>query len=123
MANKNPLVVPVEPTNHRVNYLKGSDKSKWDTGIPTSRAVCYKSLYKNIDLKVYGKEKQIEYDCVVKPGGSPADIRFKYRGVKETSIDEAGNLLVQTAFGQWLHKKPTAYQVIDGKKVISPWHD
>ena len=111
-ANKNPLVVPGEPTAHRVNYLKGSDKSKWHNGIPTSRAVCYKNLYKKIDLKVYGAVKQIEYDWVIKPGGNPADIRFQYQGVNNVSIDENGNLAIETTFGQWSHKKPLAYQVL-----------
>jgi len=112
-ANKNPIITPVEPAQHRVNYFKGNDKSKWHSRIPTSHAVCYKNIYKNIDLKVYGVEKQIEYDWVVKPGGNPGDIRFQYREVKEDSSDEQGNLVVQTAFGKWVHKKPSAYQEID----------
>ncbi|NIN35066.1 MAG: hypothetical protein GTN53_27740, partial [Candidatus Aminicenantes bacterium] len=117
-ADRNPEVVPEKPAAHRVNYLKGSDKSQWHTHIPTSRAVCYKNLYKNIDLKVYGIEKQIEYDWVVKPGGNPAAIRLQYQEVKNVSINEKGNLAIETAFGQWTHKKPLAYQVIDGKKKV-----
>jgi len=55
-------MVAVEETKLRVNYFKGKDKSQWHCDIPTSQAVLYKSLYKNIDLKVYGIEKEIEYD-------------------------------------------------------------
>ncbi|NIM15473.1 MAG: hypothetical protein GTO45_26145, partial [Candidatus Aminicenantes bacterium] len=67
-ADKDPLMVPVDITGHRVNYFKGRDPSKWRTGISTSRAVMYKNLYKRIDLKVYGIEKQVEYDFIIKPG-------------------------------------------------------
>ncbi|MCK4761832.1 MAG: SBBP repeat-containing protein, partial [Candidatus Aminicenantes bacterium] len=109
-ANKNPEIVAVEKAKLKVNYFKGSDKTKWNCDIPTSQAVLYKSLYKNIDLKVYGIEKQVEYDWIVKPGGSPADIRFVYKNVKSTRIDEKGNLLIETAFGEMVHKKPFAYQ-------------
>ncbi|MCK4761831.1 MAG: SBBP repeat-containing protein [Candidatus Aminicenantes bacterium] len=109
-ANKNPEIIPFEKSELKVNYFKGSDKSKWNCDIPTSQAVLYKSLYKNIDLKVYGIEKQVEYDWIVKPGGSPADIRFVYKNVKSTRIDEKGNLLIETAFGEMVHKKPFAYQ-------------
>ncbi|MCP4215385.1 MAG: hypothetical protein GY765_12055 [bacterium] len=70
----------------------------------------YKGLYKNIDLKVYGLEKQVEYDWLVKPGGNPADIRFKYETAKGSRIDTQGNLLVDTGFGELMHKKPYAYQ-------------
>jgi Leucine-rich repeat (LRR) protein len=117
-ANQQPVVVPQEPTAHRVNYLKGKDSSQWHTQIPTSKAVYYKNLYKKIDLKVYGLEKQIEYDWVVKPGADPGNIRFQYQGVKQTSIDKEGNLVVETTFGKWVHRKPRAYQLIDGKHRV-----
>ncbi|MCP5106152.1 MAG: hypothetical protein GY950_22390, partial [bacterium] len=89
-ANKNPEIVPMEPASYTVNYLKGSNPSQWKTGIPTSKAVLYKALYKNIDLKVYGVTKAIEYDWLVKPGGDPGEIHFQYKNVKETHIDENG---------------------------------
>jgi hypothetical protein len=76
-------------------------------------AVLYKNLYKNIDLKVYGLEKQIEYDWIVKTGGDPRNIKFEYKNVKGTRIDEEGNLLIETDFGELMHKKPVSYQEID----------
>jgi len=116
-AGKNPAVVPEDPAAHKVNYLRGSDKSGWHTNIPTSKAVRYKDLYRGIDLKVYGTEKQIEYDWVVKPGAEPKDICFRYEHVKESRIDDDGNLVIQTASGLWTHKKPVAYQRVEGEKV------
>jgi hypothetical protein len=109
-ANKNPGIVPVEESKLKVNYFIGNDPSKWNCDIPTSKAVLYKNLYENIDLKVYGIEKQIEYDWIVKPGGNPGDIRFEYRNVKGTQLDEEGNLLIETDFGELMHKKPVSYQ-------------
>jgi hypothetical protein len=109
-AGKNPVMVPVEETELRVNYFKGKDKSQWRCDIPTSKAVLYRRLYKNIDLKVYGIEKEIEYDWIVKPGGNPEDIRFAYKNVTGTRLDEEGNLLIKTDFGELMHKKPVGYQ-------------
>jgi hypothetical protein len=109
-ADKKPEIVPIKETKLRVNYFIGNDKSGWHGSIPTSRAVLYKSLYKYIDLKVYGIEKQIEYDWIVKPGGDPGDIRFQYKNVKGTRLDEQGNLLIATDFGELIHKKPVGYQ-------------
>nr|NIM18391.1 hypothetical protein [Candidatus Aminicenantes bacterium]NIM84973.1 hypothetical protein [Candidatus Aminicenantes bacterium]NIN24487.1 hypothetical protein [Candidatus Aminicenantes bacterium]NIN48251.1 hypothetical protein [Candidatus Aminicenantes bacterium]NIN91154.1 hypothetical protein [Candidatus Aminicenantes bacterium] len=48
-AKKNPEMVPVDETRLRVNYFKGNDRSKWHCEVPTSQAVLYKNLYKNID--------------------------------------------------------------------------
>ncbi len=116
-ANKKPVIVPIEETGHRMNFFKGNDRSQWYRNVPTSKAVRYKELYKNIDLKVYGIEKQIEYDWIVKRGGRVEDIVFEYSQVKRTGIDEKGNLVVTTAFGDLIHQRPVSFQFIDGKKV------
>ncbi len=109
-AAKHPQIVPVDETPLKVNYFIGNDPKKWHTSVPTSKAVLYKNIYKNIDLKVYGIESRIEYDWIVRPGGDPRDIRFQYENVKKTRLDREGNLLVETRFGELMHKKPVAYQ-------------
>jgi uncharacterized repeat protein (TIGR01451 family) len=114
-AAKHPEIVPVDETALKVNYFIGNDPAKWHTAVPTSGAVLYRNIYDRIDLKVYGIESRIEYDWIVRPGGNPRDIRFEYRNVKGTRVDEAGNLLVETGFGELVHKKPAAYQESMGK--------
>ncbi len=111
-ANKNSEILPLIETKLKVNYFKGNDPSRWVGNIPTSQAVLYKNLYKNIDLKVYGIEKQIEYDWIVRPGSNPEDIRFEYKNVKYTQIDKDGNLVITTKFGKLFHKKPVSYQQV-----------
>jgi uncharacterized repeat protein (TIGR02543 family) len=114
---RRPEVIPVDATDHRVNYFIGNDESKWRSNIQTSRAVLYKELYPNIDLKVYGIEKQIEYDFAVKPGGEVSDIGLEYKDVDTTRIDSEGNLIVNTEFGEITHAKPLCYQVIGGERI------
>jgi hypothetical protein len=109
-AKKDPEMVPMEETKHRVNYFKGNDQSKWHVDIPTSQAILYKNIYNNIDLKIYGVEKQVEYDWMVKPGGNPGDIKFEYKNVKGTRVDDEGNLVIKTDFGRLMHKRPVGYQ-------------
>ncbi|MFC2166646.1 SBBP repeat-containing protein [Acidobacteriota bacterium] len=116
-ANETPKVIATETTKHKVNYFKGNDRSKWQTNILSSLSVLYTELYRNIDLKVYGKESQIEYDFIVKPGGEVFDIEFEYQDVDKTSIDSEGNLIISTKFGELTHKNPLAYQEIDGEIV------
>jgi endonuclease/exonuclease/phosphatase family metal-dependent hydrolase len=116
-AKSGPEVIPVDVTEHKVNCFMGNDESKWRSNIQTSRAVLYKELYPNIDLKVYGVETQIEYDFVVKPGGEVSDIFFEYKDVKKTRMDKEGSLIVDTEFGEIKHTKPVCYQVIEGERI------
>ncbi|MCP4146619.1 MAG: hypothetical protein GY757_02615 [bacterium] len=116
-ANKKPQIIPVDIARAKVNIFKGRDKSKWLGNIPTSKGVLYKNLYTHIDLKVYGIEKKIEYDWVVKKGGDPSVITFHYDYVKGSRIDKEGNLLITTRFGDLVHKRPVSFQEIDNKKV------
>jgi hypothetical protein len=116
-ANKNPDIVPINQAKLKVNYFKGNDRSKWVCDVPTSLGVLYKNLYNNIDLKVYGIEKQVEYDWIVRPGGNPEDIRFHLKNIKSISIDREGNLLIESSLGKEKHKKPAAFQMIKNKKV------
>jgi hypothetical protein len=114
-ASKHPEIVPVAETALKVNYFIGNDPAKWHAAVPTSQAVLYRNVFDRIDLKVYGLESRIEYDWIVRPGGDPQDIRFQYENVKGTRVDDGGNLLIETGFGELVHKKPEAYQDAWGK--------
>jgi len=109
-ANPEPRMVACDEAALKVNYFKGSDPKKWHCDVPTAKGVVYQSVYAGIDLKVYGMEKEVEYDWVVKAHADPGAIRFAYRNVKGTRIDDAGNLVIETEFGEMIHKKPVSYQ-------------
>ncbi len=116
-ASPNVRLSAADPSDYRVSYFYGRDESEWKTDIPTSRAVLYKNLYDGIDLKVYGTDKKIEYDWIVRPGADSNRIRFAYEGAQKTDIDRAGDLVVKSASGELRNRMPSAYQVIDGKRV------
>ncbi len=116
-ANQDPEISGEREQPCRVNYFIGNDSSKWKTAIATFAEVRYRGIYENIGLRVYGVESRIEYDWEVLPGGDPEAIRFRYAGVQHTTITPAGDLRVETATGELTHKRPAAYQEIDGRRV------
>jgi PKD repeat protein len=116
-ANKGIEIQPKSITDYHVNYLIGNDHSTWLTDLPTSESIIYKNLFNNIDLRIYGRESRIEYDWIIKPQGEADKIRFKYDNVINVSISPDGDLTVTTRFGKILHKKPEAWQMIDGEKI------
>ena len=92
-ANKTPEIVAEDLQEGKINYLVGS-REKWWTGIPTYRAVVYKDIYKNIDMKFYGNNHQLEYDVIVKPGANLSHVKFAYEGIKDIHITDDGNLCI-----------------------------
>ncbi len=110
-------ITALEEQEGRINYLIGADSSKWRTGVPTFKAVLYKDVYKGIDIKYYGNNRQLEYDIVVKPGADPRDVKFAYEGVKGIKLTEEGDLEIALYEGRIIQKRPYIYQEVDGKRV------
>lgn len=116
-AAPDPQVIALDDAEYKVNYFAGRDPADWKTNIPTSRAVLYQGLYPGIDLKIYGREKKIEYDWIVHPCGDVSQIRIVLQGAQETRIDAEENLVVNTVLGEFTHIKPVCYQDIKGVRV------
>ncbi len=103
-------------TGH-VNYFVGNDKRAWRSNIPTYGAVLYRDVYKNIDIRFYGNNRDFEHDIIVRPGGDPEAVQFAYSGIKGLRVTEDGDLEVEMAHGSIIEKRPFIYQEIDGRKV------
>lgn len=116
-ANKNPEIIAEGKQEGKVNYFVGNDPKKWKTNIPTYNAVVYKEIYKNIDMKFYGNNRQLEYDIIVKPGADPEMVKLSYEGIGGLSVTEKGDLEIATKQGKLIQKKPSIYQEINGKRI------
>lgn len=98
----------------RVNYFLGNDPSQWRTDLPTFGAVEYSDIYDGIDLVYYGSQRQLEFDFVVAPGANPNAIALRFTGAEHLSLDEGGNLVLDTNGGQVVQQKPILYQEVNG---------
>jgi hypothetical protein len=110
-ANDAPRVAGVGDVVSHSNYLTGNDRASWRTSVASYSRLRYQDIYPNVDLIVYGHERQIEYDLVIGPHTSPASIRLAVTGGK-ASVDDLGNLLINTSVGRVSLSRPRAYQNI-----------
>ncbi len=115
--NREVEIVAEHKQKGKINYLKGRDRAKWKTGIPLFGSVLYKNIYKNIDMRFYGKQGMLEYDIIVKPGAETETVRLKYERVKDVSITGTGDLEVNLNKGMMLQKRPYIYQELDGRRM------
>jgi hypothetical protein len=99
-----------------VSYLRGQDRRKWRSGLPTYAAVRREAVYPGIDQVHYGRQRQLEYDFVVKPGADPAAIRVAFRGAEGLRIDQDGGLVLSLPGGQLRQAPPVVYQEVSGRR-------
>ena len=116
-ASKDKKIVAENRLKGTVNYFIGKNKKKWQTGIPTYKAVFYKNIYKDVDMRFYGNNRQLEYDVIVKPGADPSVVKFSYDGIKDMRIAMNGDMEMLLDKSKVIQKRPYIYQDIGGKRV------
>lgn len=108
-------VEALDPFPGRTNYYMGAGPSTWRTDVPNYARACYRSVFPGVDLAIYGKTQQVEYDWIVGPGANPTNIRFSFTGASRIRIDDAGDLVLDTPAGEVRHRKPYIYQEDAGR--------
>jgi len=99
----------------RFNYFLGNDQSKWAGDVAAFEEVVYENIYKGIDLRVYTYDSKLKYEFIVHPHSDASQIKLKYEGATDVSINEAGQTIVKTSVGQFKEAQPYSYQMIHGK--------
>jgi hypothetical protein len=116
-ANPHARIEGRRPAPGKVNYLFGSDRSRWRTGLGTYLEASYRDLWPGIDLLFHGTNGRLKYDFVVHPGAKVEAIRIAYDGANELSLGGDGNLQIRTALGTLTDERPVSYQEIGGRRV------
>ena len=98
------------------NYFIGNDRSQWHSNVAQFARVSYRDVYPGVNLAFYGKQKQLEFDFIIAPGGSVSPIRLGVSGAKRVVTDDSGNLILASSAGDVLLHKPVAYQQKDGTR-------
>src|SRR5262249_10299327 len=108
-ANRAPKIVGLEELPGKSNYFAGRDPTRWRAGIPTYAKVKYEGVYPGVDLVYYGKQRQLEYDFVIEPHADPRSIRLDFSGADKVTVDDRGDLVLETAGRQVRMRKPVIY--------------
>ncbi|MBL7893307.1 MAG: PKD domain-containing protein [Bacteroidia bacterium] len=119
--NKNAEIIGEGSTEEVVSYIigVGEGTSRTHSNIPNCSELNYLNVYDNINVKYYGNPSspdQLETDFILKPGADVNDIRVRFDGIKNLSVDKKGVLVVNNAWGALREYIPSSYQVINGEK-------
>ena len=113
-ASTSSSIQALDELQTKYSYIKGSNQSKWRTGVAAYSKVKYEGVYPGIDMLYYGNRNQLEYDFYLAPGADPGAIRIAHEGARSIRIDAAGDLLLNTSAGAIRQHRPVAYQKIGG---------
>lgn len=100
----------------KAHYLVGNDPKRWRPNVAAFEKVRCRDVYPGIDLVYYGRQKELEYDFVVAPGGDPRSIRLGFEGARSLRLDGKGNLIVALGGGEVTKSAPQVYQEVGSKR-------
>lgn len=108
-----------EPTGGVSNYLSPTDLKSWISNVPQYQRVKVARVYEGVDLMLYTRGGDLEYDFVVAPGSDPNRIQVVFDGMSGMHVDEkSGDLVVTAPDGSELRQfRPKVYQQIGSKRV------
>jgi uncharacterized repeat protein (TIGR01451 family) len=115
-VNTNARISGLDKLPGKLNYFIGKNPDKWRKNIPTYARVRYRQVYPGIDLIYHGNQGQLEYDFVIAPGASPRQIKLAFDGMRKTTLDAEGNLVLSMDGGDLHQHKPVAYQEVNGER-------
>jgi hypothetical protein len=87
------------------------------TGLRSFERLVYENIFDNIDLVFYSTSAGLKYDFIVRPGGDPSAIRFRYEGASSVAPNDAGGLTIVNPLGELREGKPLASLAGDGKSA------
>ena len=118
-----------DPQQARIHRFGGSDGKK-HVDVPTFGSVVVSGLYAGVDAVFHGSGRALEYDLVVAPTADPSTIVMHVEGASRLSIDESGDLALETSVGIVKIQRPAAYQqtpqgraAVESRFVLASAHD
>lgn len=99
------------------NYFIGRDAKKWRLNVPAYSRATYKGAYPGVDIMFYGQGGRLEYDFIVAPGASFKPVRISFEGARRVSVNESGDLIIETPAGEVRQRKPSIYQQSGDKRL------
>jgi gliding motility-associated-like protein len=101
------------------NYIIGNDPSRWASKQHAYSDLAMIDFYPGIDLLMDGKKGELKYSLLVEPEVAVDQISIDYSGQFGLTIDEDGNLHVETRFGEIIEGSPIAWAIgPNGKEEV-----
>lgn len=102
--------------NGYYNYLIGNDPGKHASNVGLYKEAVVKSVYTGIDMRYYFDNGLLRYDYIIEPGADPSQIKFAIEGSEKSYVNDKGELVFTTCFGEVKNADLYCYQ--EDKKQV-----
>ena len=99
------------------NYFIGSKPADWHVGVSQFARVRVREIYPGIDLAIYGRQGQLEYDLILAPGANPRLIDLHFDGIDGISEIPGGDLVAHAQAMKIVQHRPLVFQEIAGNRM------
>lgn len=117
-SNNDVTVKGIDKVSH---YFTFAEKGYEQIHADGYKHLLYKNLYKGIDVEYSVPSTDsngIKYKIIIHPGGNYQNIRMRYKGdVQGISINNEGNVIIETASDLMIDHAPNAYYLENRKSV------
>lgn len=117
-TNAKVQVQGIERTSDYFSYLlNGGQNINY---IPAYKKILYKDLYEKIDvLYEFHQTEGIKYSLILHPGADISVVGMEYSGNRYVKMDSAGNLNIETKFGNIIDQAPVTFYQENPDKIIT----
>jgi len=98
------------PQENKVSYIKGKNPDKWVSGAATFSSIVYHDLWPGIDLEYSGGQDRLKAVYHLARAADISRVRLDYEGQDSLHIDQSGQLVMATPWGNLYEEAPKAEQ-------------
>lgn len=111
----NTEILPEKKTIEYFNYFLDNNPASWQGQCYGYEDIRYRDIYPNIDLLISSKYAQPKYTFFLRAGARVSDIRLKFTGLTDLSINSKGDLISTTALGEVVDEAPISFLHQEGQ--------
>jgi len=116
-ANPNAAIIATDQQPYYENYYNTGDANHGISNVHSYKTVIYQNIYRNIDMILTIKKKEMEYSFLVHPGGRVKDIKLRWNGIMKSESMDNGGLRYSTTLGRIEESAPKSF--VDGEIIES----
>ncbi|RKX24419.1 MAG: hypothetical protein DRP45_08250 [Candidatus Zixiibacteriota bacterium] len=104
----------------RSHFFKGNHQANWFTDVPCYGSIIMEDVQPGVSVRFYSAGTDLEFDFVVDPEANPSVAEVTFEGIETLHLDENGDLIITTAWGEIREHRLVVYQEINGVRELIP---